>query len=230
MRFKTSAGLVRVNVSSTLWPAGRSVVPETVGVWSSVVKVAPPSIVIVGTGAATVKVWVKVPVLPAPSETVAITVWSLLFSSPSRIRLHAPPAAGSGWSAWVTPSMVTVTALGDTTLVTPEIAGFEVAEEEAAPLLIDTLGGAEYKSLAANAIAPAVVSNRPFTRLPMPTVIAALANDVPTNVVPAPIPRPPLISQKTFLACAPPVSTISVLAPSPRAPPTWKIKTASGWP
>ena len=124
-------------------------------------------------------------------------------------------------------STVTVTVAGETTLVTPEIAGLATVAVTAAPPVIDTVGGAEYTLLFPIETAPVLVSRRPETMLLAPEAIAPLAIIVPTNVESAPIVPAPLTCQNTFCACAPLISTIWTLAPSESAPPIWKMNMAS---
>ena len=124
VRKKSTAGAVWEKWIVMVCPA-MSVVPVIVGSRPSV---EPESIVTTGGAVSTVKICVNEPELPPPSVTLPTTVWSPSLSEPSRVNAHAPPSLGAGLSAWATPSMTTVTVLGATTLVTPEIAGLETVE------------------------------------------------------------------------------------------------------
>ena len=142
VRVSVVGGVVRVKATVTRPPAAMSVVPEILGVRSFVTASSPPSIATAGGSVSMVRVWVKEPMLSAPSTTVATMVWSP-FTSSAEANDQAPVADTVGFGATASPSTVTETVDGARTLVVPVIVGDAVVDDASSPPSMVTVGGDE---------------------------------------------------------------------------------------
>ena len=100
-----------------------------------------------------------------------------------------------------------------------------------AALVIATVGGAGVVIvLLSVAAAPLRVSSAPLRVAPAAIETAAFPMIMPLNDDVAPVDTAPATCQKTLYALVPLIRLIWVAAAVLRAPPIWKMKTASGSP